>query len=61
MSIECVRLLLGVSLRVDLVVLPMTLGDVILGIDFVMMYRANIDCYHRIVALVTRFGSVVVC
>ena len=50
----------GESLKADLDVLPMSLYDVILGMDFLTNYRVSIDYYRRRVALVTRSGSVLV-
>ena len=44
---RCVITLVGRALKVDLRILDMTGYDVILGIDWLMVYRMLIDCHCR--------------
>ncbi|XP_024018922.1 uncharacterized protein LOC112090878 [Morus notabilis] len=46
-------------LSADLVILPMTLFDVILGMDWLSRHGAIVDCYRRKVTLMTDFGTVI--
>ena len=43
----CVITLADRTLKVDLRILDMTGYDVILGMDWLMVYRALIDCHHH--------------
>ncbi|EYU31709.1 hypothetical protein MIMGU_mgv1a024293mg, partial [Erythranthe guttata] len=45
------------SLVFDLIILDMVSFDVILGMDWLSAYRANIDCYRRRVTVSTARGS----
>ncbi|XP_024019110.1 uncharacterized protein LOC112090927 [Morus notabilis] len=46
-------------MRADLIILPMSLFDVVLGMDWFSKYGAIVDCYRRRVTLMTKSGTTI--
>jgi len=53
----CIILLKGYELRVDLVPLDMVKFVIILGMDWLSLYRATVDCYAKLVILIMPNGD----
>ncbi|XP_024026103.1 uncharacterized protein LOC112092968 [Morus notabilis] len=47
----------GERMRADLIILPMSLFDAVLGMDWLSEYGAIVDCYRRRVTLTTKSGT----
>ncbi|EXB28511.1 hypothetical protein L484_006133 [Morus notabilis] len=56
---SCEIMIGGERLRVDLIILPMSLFDVVLGMDWLAKYGAIVDCYCRRVTLMTNSGAMI--
>ncbi|XP_024017846.1 uncharacterized protein LOC112090539 [Morus notabilis] len=49
----------GERVRADLIILPMSLFDVVLGMDWLSEYGAIVDCYRRRVTLMTKSRTII--
>ncbi|XP_024022415.1 uncharacterized protein LOC112091910 [Morus notabilis] len=56
---SCEIMIGGKRLRADLIILPMSLFDVVLKMDWLARYGAIVDCYRRRVTLMTHSGTVI--
>ncbi|XP_024022413.1 uncharacterized protein LOC112091908 [Morus notabilis] len=53
----CEIMIGGERLRADLIILPMSLFDVVLGMDWLSKYGAIVDCYRRRVTLMITYQA----